>query len=72
MSLTRPELDYIHRALAALSSSDLTAIHEAKILRTISQISGRAADKIEHDFVERVDQNIANNHLMGVLRHGAT
>jgi hypothetical protein len=34
----------------------------------MSQILGRSADKMEQAVVDRVDQNLANAHLMKVLQ----
>lgn len=62
------ELDYLRRALDALSAPETTAMAQAKILRTVSQIADRASREIEQRFVDRVDQNLANQHLVDILK----
>jgi hypothetical protein len=53
--MTHEELEYIKRAVAALESGECSAMTEVKILRTVSQIAKSAAEKIEKNYVERVD-----------------
>lgn len=68
--MTPEEFAYIKRAVAALESGECTDMARHKILRTMSQICARAADDIETNFTARVDQNLANNHLIAALRRG--
>lgn len=68
--MTPEEFDYLKRAVVALESGDHSEMSQHKILRTVSQICARAADRIETDFTERVDQNLANNQLIAALRRG--
>ena len=62
------ELDYLRRAVEALGAPDTTKMAQAKILRTISQIADRASREIENELVDRVNQNLANAHLVDMLR----
>ena len=66
--MTRQEFEYIKRAVAALESGDCTEMSQVKILKTVSQITKSAADRIEYRFVERVEQNMANNFLVDTLK----
>ena len=66
--MTPSEFEYLKRAVTALEAGDLTPISQRKVLRVISQISAKAAQRIEDDFVDRVDQNIANNNLVDILK----
>ena len=66
--MTPQEFEYIRRAMEAIESPDCTPIAKIKIQRTMSQILGRSADKMEQAVVDRVDQNLANAHLMKVLQ----
>ena len=66
--MTRQEFEYIKRAVAALESGDCTEMSQVKILKTVSQITGSAADRIEYRFAERVEQNMANNFLVDTLK----
>jgi hypothetical protein len=52
------ELVWLKRALEALESGDCTTMAKHKLLRTISQITGRAADKIEIDFNSQMDSKL--------------
>ena len=62
------ELDYLRRALDALSAPETTAMAQAKILRTMSQIADRASREIEQKFVEQVDTSLAIQHLVDILK----
>ena len=66
--MIQSELDYLKRAVEALESGELTPISQRKVLRVISQISAKAAQRIEQEFQDRVDQNIANNNLVDILK----
>jgi hypothetical protein len=65
--MTLQEFEYIRRAMTALESGEHSAMSRAKILMTVSEITGRAAEKIREDLNDRVDQNMANAQLMKVL-----
>jgi hypothetical protein len=58
---TPQEFEYIRRAMAALEQEQ-TAMTQHKILRTISQITGRAADRIEDQLCDSVDAKLARNY----------
>lgn len=70
--MTRQEFEYIKRAVAALESGDCSDLTQHKILKTVSQITDRAAQEIEDRVWDRVHQNIVNPELMGVLKHGSS
>lgn len=65
--MTRQEFEYIKRAVEALESGDHSLMSEHKILKTISQLTDRAAQQIEDHVAQRVDQNIANQNLVDML-----
>jgi hypothetical protein len=67
--MTLEEFQYIQRAMKALEEP-LSPMERIKVQRTMSQILGRSADKMEQDFVDRVDQNMANHNLIRVLQNG--
>jgi hypothetical protein len=67
--MTPQEFQYIQRAMKALEEP-LSLMERIKVQRTMSQILDRSADKMEQDFVDRVDQNMANNNLIRVLQNG--
>ena len=60
--MTLQEFEYIRRAMAALESPETTPMAQHKILRTISQITARAADTIEGQLCELVDANLARSY----------
>jgi hypothetical protein len=62
------EFEYIRRAMEAIESPECSIMSRIKIQRTMSQILMRSADHMEQEFVDRVDQNMANTHLMKVLQ----
>lgn len=65
--MTPSEFEYIQRAMAELEKP-MSLMTRIKVQRTMSQILGRSADRMEESFVDRVDQNLANAHLMKVLQ----
>jgi len=65
--MTPAEFEYIQRAMKELEKP-LTLMQRIKVQRTMSQILGRSADRMEEAFGDRVDQNLANAHLMKVLQ----
>ena len=60
--MTPQEFEYIRRAMAELESGNCTPMSQAKILQTMSEITGRAADKIRGDLVDSVDAKLARNY----------
>ena len=46
--MTALEIDFIKRALAALEAGEHSPQDQYKMLQTISEISGRAANKVQH------------------------
>jgi hypothetical protein len=54
------ELSYLMRAVEALKDPELTQMAEAKILRTVSQISDRASREIELKLVDKVTDMLYN------------
>ena len=65
--MTPEEFNYIRRAVVALAEP-MSLMERIKVQRTMSQILGRSADKLEEQFVARVDQNLANAHLVDLLK----
>lgn len=65
--MTPEEFNYIRRAVVALEEP-MSLMERIKVQRTMSQILGRSADKLEEQFVTRVDQNLANAHLVDLLK----
>lgn len=66
--MTDLEFDYIKRAIAALESGECSLMAQAKILQTVSEICGKNATAIRNQFIRRVDQNLANLHLVDTLK----
>ena len=56
--MIQSELDYLKRAVEALESGDLSPMTQHKVLRVVSQISAKAAQRIEQEFLDRVDENM--------------
>lgn len=54
--MTDLEFQYIKRAMETLESGDITEMTRAKILQTISEITGAAAQKIRNETCDRVDK----------------
>jgi hypothetical protein len=46
--MTRQEFDYIARAMAALEAGHYPEEDQRKMLQTVSEITGRAAEKVQH------------------------
>lgn len=74
--MTRQEFEYIRRAMAELESSNCSQMSQAKILQTMSEITGRAAGKIREELVDSVDarlernyQDIQNQKLLKVIEN---
>jgi hypothetical protein len=58
--MTLQEFEYIKRAMKTLEGP-VSLMERIKIQRTMSQILGRSADKMEEAFV---DQNMANSKVL--------
>jgi hypothetical protein len=74
--MTLQEFEYIRRAMAELESGNCTQMSQAKILQTMSEITGRAAGKIREELVDSVDarlernyQDIQNQKLLKVIEN---
>ena len=65
--MTPAEFEYIQRAVKSLEGP-LEIVQRIKIERTMSQILARSADKLEKQFVDRVDHRMAVNHLVDILK----
>jgi hypothetical protein len=66
--MTRQEFEYIKRAVEALESGEYSELSQHKILKTVSQITNRAAEEIEDRVWDRVEQNIINPNLVDILK----
>ena len=60
------EFQYIQRAVKALEGP-VTLMERIKIERTMGQILVRSADRLEQQFVDKVDHKMAVNHLVDIL-----
>ena len=65
--MTPEEFQYIRRAVVALEEP-MSLMERIKVQRTMGQILTRSADKLEEQFVARVDQNLANAYLVDILK----
>ncbi len=59
--MTLEEFQYLKRAVEALEQG-VTETAEIKILRTVSQITGAAAQKLEQKLVDKVDEVLYNTN----------
>ena len=57
--MTLEEFQYVKRAIEALEQGTTEAA-EIKILRTVSQITGAAAQRLEQKLVDKVDELLYN------------
>jgi len=57
--MTLEEFQYLKRAVETLEQG-VTETAEIKILRTVSQITGAAAQKLEQKLVDKVDELLYN------------
>ena len=60
--MTPQEFEYIQRAVKALEDPEITAMAQAKILRTVSQVCGRSATLIEQKLVDTVEDRLYNSN----------
>ena len=61
--MTPQEFEYIQRAVMALEDPEITAMAQAKILRTMSQVCGKSATVIEQKLVDAIEDRLYNNNL---------
>lgn len=52
------EMDYLKRAMAALEDPELTPMTRQKILQTISEVAGRAAQDIRNQMITAVEDRL--------------
>ena len=58
------EMDYLKRAVEVLEQGYLSSMEKAKILQVVSEITGRAADKIRQELVDQVELRLYNQHTV--------
>lgn len=58
--MTPLEFQYIKRAVDALENKSMTKMEEYKVLRTISQVTGKAADEIQTQTVDEIEDRLYN------------
>jgi hypothetical protein len=61
--MTPQEFEYIQRAVKDLEDPEITAMAQAKILRTMSQVCGKSATVIEQKLVDAIEDRLYNNNL---------
>jgi hypothetical protein len=61
--MTPQEFEYIQRAVKALEDPKITALAQAKILRTMSQVCGKSATVIEQKLVDTIEDRLYNTNL---------
>lgn len=52
------EMDYLKRAMAALEDPELTPMTRQKILQTMSEVAGRAAQDICNQMITAVEDRL--------------
>ena len=62
--MTELEMDYLKRAVEVLEQGYLSSMQKAKILQVVSEITGRAADKIRQELVDQVELRLYNQHTV--------
>jgi hypothetical protein len=67
--MTRQEFEYIRRANLVLADPTTTTMAAAKICRVISQIYKKAADELEFDLVDKVDNLLYNTQTKQRSEH---
>jgi len=60
--MTPAEFDYIKRAITALEQP-MSLPQRIKVERTMSQILGRSADKLEQNLVDKVEDRLYNTNI---------
>ena len=58
--MTELEMDYLKRAVEVLDQGYLSSMERAKVLQVVSEITGRAAEKIRQDLVAAVEDRLYN------------
>ena len=58
------EMDYLKRAVEVLDQGYLSSMERAKVLQVVSEITGRAADKIRQELVDQVELRLYNQHTV--------
>ena len=59
--MTPQEFQYIKRAVEALEQ-DTTDVTQIKILKTISQVAGLSAQRLETRLVDRIEERLYNTN----------
>jgi hypothetical protein len=59
--MTDLEFQYIERAIETLKSGEVSDMARAKILQTVSEIAGTAAQRIRNDLSDRFDEILLRN-----------
>lgn len=62
--MTELEMDYLKRAVEVLEAGYLSNMERAKVLQVVSEITGRAADKIRQELVDQVELRLYNQHTV--------
>lgn len=60
--MTPAEFDYIKRAITALEQP-MSLPQRIKVERTMSQILGRSADKLEQNLVDKIEDRLYNTNI---------
>lgn len=68
--MTPLEFQYLKRAIEALETQPLNKTEEYKVLRTISQITGKAADEIKAQTIDDIENRLYNLNI--TTQTGAT
>lgn len=61
--MTPQEFEYIQRAVKALEDPEMSDMSRAKVLRTMTQITGKAVENIENKLVDKVNNRLYNIHI---------
>ena len=54
------EMDYLKRAVEVLDQGYLSSMERAKVLQVVSEITGRAAEKIRQELIADVEDRLYN------------
>lgn len=65
--MTKTEFEWVREAVDKLDKGEVSKMQEAKILRAIAQIFGKAADVAEQRFIDRVDEVMAHNAFLNKI-----
>ena len=58
--MTESEMDYLKRAVEVLEAGYLSNMERAKVLQVVSEITGRAAEKIRQELIADVEDRLYN------------